>query len=77
MRSAHVSNLNLSKRQFWKERPKPKRIRSKAADDTDSAKAVVITDLVSVHLLFSGGKEPKSRWAIMHFEFTAKKPGGK
>ena len=40
-------------------------------------RAVVITDLVSVHLLFLGGKEPKSRWTIMHFEFAAKKPGGK
>ena len=26
---------------------------------------------------FLGGKEPKSRWAIMHFEFATKNPGGK
>ena len=39
--------------------------------------AVVLTDLVSAHLSFLGGTEPKSRWVIMHFEFAAKKPGGK
>ena len=35
--------------------------------------AVIITDLVSVHLLFLGGKEPKNGWVITVFEFPARK----